>query len=66
MPRNVRNRGFRTNAPREVTLVVAVFLWVVGFADVVLGVFKLPNNFGVWSLVLAGLLLIIASLVEGL
>jgi hypothetical protein len=64
-----RRRGknrFRTQAPREGTLIVAVVLWLIGFADLILDAFTLPNNLGVWSLVLAGLLLVIGSLVDSI
>jgi hypothetical protein len=47
-------------------LIIAVILWLVGFADVILGAFTLPNNLGVWALVASGLLLIIASLVDAI
>lgn len=60
-----RRSGFRTQAPRSGTLVVSVVLWLLGLADV-LGAVSLPNNLGVWSLVGAGLLLILGSLVDGL
>ena len=63
--RRGRNR-FRTQAPREGTLIVAVVLWIVGFADLILDAFTLPNNLGVWALVLAGILLIIGSLVDSI
>ncbi|OGO64157.1 MAG: hypothetical protein A2029_14635 [Chloroflexi bacterium RBG_19FT_COMBO_47_9] len=65
MPRRTRNR-FRTTAPREITLIIAVVLWLIGFAAVILGAIDLPNNLGVWSLALAGLLLILGSLIEGI
>ena len=59
-------RRSRTNAPREGTLLIAAFLWLIGFADLVLGVVALPNNLGLWALVLAGLLMILASIIYGL
>jgi len=61
-----RRGGFRTQAPREITLIVAVVLWLLGFASVILGVVQLPSNLGVWALVISGLLLIIGSLVEAI
>lgn len=61
-----RLKGFRTQAPKEGTLIAAAVLWLVGFADLVLGAFTLPNDLGLWALVAAGLLLIIASLIDGL
>jgi hypothetical protein len=41
-------------------------MWILGFMSAVLGVLNLPGSWGVWLLALSGLLLIIASLVEGL
>ena len=56
-----------TSAPREITLVIAVILWLIGFATVILKAIPgIPQKYGVWALVLSGLLLIIASLVDGL
>lgn len=60
-----RSGGFRTQAPKQVTLIIAIVLWVIGLL-VGLGVFALPNNLGFWSLVTSGLLLILGSLVDGL
>ena len=59
-------RGFKTQAPKEVTLVIAVILWIIGVAATILGALVLPDNYGVWALVLAGLLLILGSVVDGL
>jgi VIT1/CCC1 family predicted Fe2+/Mn2+ transporter len=59
-------RGFKTQAPKEVTLVIAFILWIIGVAATVLGALVLPDNYGVWALVLAGLLLILGSVVDGL
>jgi hypothetical protein len=64
--RTSRRDRFETQAPREVTLIIAVILWLLGFADLVLNVISLPNNLGLWSLVAAGLLLILGSLVDGI
>jgi hypothetical protein len=60
-----RNR-VKTQPAKEATLVISVILWIIGVADLVLGVINLPNHLGLWSLVLAGLLLIIGSLVTGI
>lgn len=57
-----RRGGFRTQAPREVTVILAAVLWFVGFADVILGAFALSRGYGEWSLALSGLLLLIGSL----
>lgn len=67
MPNRKRGRnGIVTQAPREATLVVAVILWLIGFADVILNVVTLPSNLGVWFLVIAGFLLILGSLVDNI
>lgn len=60
-----RRGGFRTQAPKEVTVIIAVVLWGIGLLAG-LGVFALPNNLGFWALVVAGLLLILGSLLDGL
>lgn len=61
-----RRRRVRTQAPREATLIVAIVLWLVGFADTILGVIHFPYNLGLWALVVAGLLLILGSLVDAI
>lgn len=66
MPRRNRGLAVRTTPIREVTLVIAVILWIVGFMATILGVLDLPGNWGVWLLAISGALLILASLVEGL
>ena len=66
MPRRNRGIALRTTPVREVTLVISVILWIIGFMTTILGVIDLPGNLGVWSLVVAGALLILGSLVEGL
>jgi hypothetical protein len=58
-------RGFKTQAPKEVTVLIAVVLWLIGLLAG-LGTFALPNNLGFWALVVAGLLLILGSLLDGL
>lgn len=64
-----RRGGFKTQAPKQVTLIIALVLWLVGLLSG-LGVIalpaSLPNNFGFWSLVISGLLLILGSLFDGL
>lgn len=64
-----RRGGFKTQPPKKVTLVIALILWLVGLLNG-LGVMalpaSLPNNFGFWALVAAGLLLILGSLLDGL
>lgn len=58
--------AFRTQAPTQITLVLAVILWLIGF----LGHFGvIPAVTGVvafWCLAIAGLLLILGSLIKGL
>ncbi|HTG33276.1 MAG TPA: hypothetical protein VLB76_10115 [Thermoanaerobaculia bacterium] len=60
-----RRGGFKTQAPKEVTLLISLVLWLVGLLAG-LGVIHVPNNLGFWSLVVAGLLLILGSLLDGL
>jgi hypothetical protein len=60
-----RRRGFRTQAPKQVTLMIAGILWLIGLLAG-LGVLRLPNNLGFWALVVAGLLLLLGSLLDGL
>jgi hypothetical protein len=45
---------------------VSVILWMLGFADGILGAITLPNNFGVWALALAGLLMILSAVTNWL
>ena len=61
-----RRRGFSTQAPREITLVAAIVLWLAGVLDQVVHAVHFPSNYGLWALVLAGLLLILGSLVDGI
>lgn len=56
----------KPQAPKQITLIVSIILWVIGLLSTVLGLFPLPNNLGLWSLIVAGLLLILGSLVKGL
>jgi hypothetical protein len=60
-----RRGGFKTQAPKQVTLIISLVLWLVGLLAG-LGVIHVPNNLGFWSLVVAGLLLILGSLLDGL
>jgi amino acid permease len=63
-----RRSGFRPQAPKKVTLIIAVILWLIGTL-MGLGVVHLPGNtgnLGFWSLVVAGLLLILGSLLDGI
>ena len=59
-----RRRGFKTQAPKEGTLILSLILWLTGLLGG-LGIISLPNNLGFWALVLAGLLLILGSLLDG-
>ena len=61
-----RKVNFKTQRPQEATAIIAIVLWLVGFADVILGAIRLPDNLGVWALVAAGLLLILGVLVDGI
>ncbi len=58
--------AFRTQAPTQLTLIIAVILWLIGF----LGHFAIiPSVTGVvafWCLAVAGLLLILGALIKGL
>lgn len=60
-----RRGGFRTQAPKEITLIVSGVLWLLGLLAG-LGVISLPNSLGFWALVAAGFLLILGSLLDGL
>ncbi len=40
-----RRGGFRTQAPKEVTVLISGVLWLLGLLNG-LGVFALPNNLG--------------------
>lgn len=60
-----RRRGFKTQAPKEATLAISVILWLIGLLGG-LGAVHLPNSLGFWSLVAAGLLLILGSLFDGI
>ncbi len=60
-----RRGGFRTQAPKQATLGISVVLWLIGLLNG-LRVFTLPNNLGFWALVVAGALLILGCLIDGL
>ena len=60
-----RRRGFKTQAPRETTLIIAIIFWLIGLLDG-LNMISLPNSLGFWSLVIASTLLILGSLLDGL
>ena len=64
-----RGGGFRTQAPKQVTLIIALILWLIGLLAG-LHIISLPSSLpaatGFWSLVIAGLLLILGSLFDGL
>jgi hypothetical protein len=55
----------RTQAPRGVTLVVALVLWLLGAAEMLAGV-ALPHGVGRWCLLLSGGLLLLGCLIRGL
>lgn len=63
-----RRGGFRPQAPKKITLIISVILWLIGLLAG-LGVIHIPSNLGnlgFWSLVVAGLLLILGSLLDGI
>jgi uncharacterized membrane protein YvlD (DUF360 family) len=63
-----RRGGFRTQAPKKATLIISLILWLIGVLSF-LGVFHLPSNMGTlgfWCLVIAGLLLMLGSVLDGL
>ena len=64
-----RQGGFRTQAPKVVTVGISGVLWLLGLLDG-FGVIHLPqalnHGLGFWALVVAGLLLILGSLFDGL
>jgi hypothetical protein len=62
-----RRGGFRPQAPKKVTLIIAIILWLIGLLahfDVI-HLSGNAGNLGFWSLVLAGLLLILGCLLDG-
>ena len=62
-----RRGGFRTQAPKQATLGISVVLWLIGLlSGPIFHAFSLPNNLGFWALVVAGLLLILGCLIDGL
>lgn len=56
---------FRTQAPRSVTLAVALGLWLLGAAEMLAGL-ELPYDVGRWALLLSGALLMLGCLIRGL
>jgi hypothetical protein len=60
-----RGGGLRTQAPKQVTVIISGILWLIGLLNG-LGAFALPNRLGFWCLVAAGFLLILGSLLDGL
>jgi hypothetical protein len=63
-----RRGGFRTQAPKQATLFISLILWLVGLLAG-LGVVHLPSNMstlGFWCLVVAGLLLMLGCVLDGL
>ena len=64
-----RRGGFRTQAPKTATLFIAIILWLIGLLaglHVITLPSSLPPTVGFWSLVIAGLLLILGSVLDGL
>ncbi len=60
------NVSIRTYAPKQITLIIAAALWLIGFAATILKVLTLSHDWGLWALAISGLLLIVASLVDAL
>ena len=60
-----RRGRFKTQAPKEATFIISLILWLAGLLSG-LGVIHLPNSLGFWSLVLAGLLLLLGSKLDGI
>lgn len=58
-------RGFRTQAPKQLTLIIVIVLWLIGTLAG-LGIVPVPPPAGFWCLVIAGLLAILGSLIDGL
>ena len=61
----VRRSGLRTQAPKQITLLIAAILWLIGLLGG-LHVAAVPSQYVFWSLVIAGALLILGSLLDGL
>jgi uncharacterized membrane protein HdeD (DUF308 family) len=62
----IKEKKMKPQAPKQITLIIAIILWVIGVLSTVLGVFSLPNDLGLWSLIVAGLLLILGCLIKGI
>ena len=61
-----RRGGFRTQAPRTVTVVISGILWLVGSIDALGLAEVVPSPWAIWALVAAGFLLLLGSLIDGL
>jgi hypothetical protein len=63
-----RRGGFRTQAPKRATLIISLILWLIGLLSG-LGVMHIPSNLGnlgFWCLVVAGLLMMLGAVLDGL
>jgi hypothetical protein len=60
-----RRGGFRTQAPKKATLIISLVLWAIGLLNG-LGIIHVPNNLGFWALVVAGLLLMLGAVLDGI
>jgi len=58
-------RGGFTQAPKQATFMIALILWLVGLLAG-LDVIHVAHNVEFWSLVGAGLLLLLGSVLDGL
>lgn len=64
-----RRGGFRTQAPKKVTLIISLILWLIGLL-LGLAILHTPSSFppttGFWCLVIAGALLMLGCVLDGL
>jgi hypothetical protein len=64
-----RRGGFRTQAPKKVTFIISLILWLIGLL-LGLSIIHVPSGFppttGFWSLVIAGALLMLGCVLDGL
>ena len=61
-----RRGALTTQAPREVTWIVAMILWAVGTAHLVFDVIGMQDIHAIYALVIAGLLLLLGTVIKGL
>ncbi len=61
-----RRGGFATQPPKEITWAIALILWIAGSAQLVLHAVTLPDSYALWALVIAGLLLLLGTVIDDL